>query len=105
MKFKMTCAALSALMMTSQTAHAGFLDSFKKSYKESYNASFLKHFRTSFVKSCVGGDAEEAKRLICECCADGAVSQMTVEQLKSRTAVEHIKTAILPGCVEKNTPR
>lgn len=85
----------------------GFVDGFRRGAAQAksiseFEKAYAVSFRSTFITSCVGPDAPEVKMKICECSADGALAQLTVKQLDDqKTAIEYIKTNVLPRCIEK----
>jgi len=70
-----------------------------ESFKKGYDESFIKSWKESFVKSCAKDDDSQEQKDICQCVADKAVEQMTVEQLHEVDySINYIKEHILPEC-------
>ena len=75
---------------------------FPEESKDLFDDLFAKGFKTFFIRSCQRADSSEEKRNYCECCADQAIAELTVKQLADfKSAAEHIKKNIVPGCRDK----
>ena len=94
---KRSTLVLSAILI-SVPAFAGAADDFKQGYDESFERSFRASFRKGLVDSC----SQYNPVSFCECCADGALSQLTVAQMQDRAFTQdYVKTKIIPACQEK----
>lgn len=57
---------------------------------ESFDTSFRKNYKSTFVRSCIKGDASNFKSAYCNCMANKAIESFSLEQLADPSNLEKI---------------
>ena len=57
---------------------------------ESFDTSFRKSWKSSFVSSCIKGEASNLKSAFCNCIANKAIESLSLDQLADSSSVEKI---------------